>query len=189
MADAATNNTPLPPPMVPIRVQVAPGEFTTIERPRDAVERYALVKLVLVEGVPRFVLRTLSETVRITRDLPRKLKLDVDIGTLHVLVRSGMVRGCKLTPSSTMLDVHSLVEHINNTTGERAREFWTAEKRRAYREAYDSYHSEGMTDRPRQRGRRLRRGPRPPAAAPQATPAKAADTTPDLFDFLPPSNP
>ncbi|MES2707139.1 MAG: hypothetical protein V4726_11115 [Verrucomicrobiota bacterium] len=90
-----------------------------MELPREAVGQYGLVKLVLLpDGTLKAIWKSWNATMRITRDLPRRLGLDVDFGTLHILVRSGIVRGSKFSPFTTLIDLDSLMTHIRRATGE-----------------------------------------------------------------------
>lgn len=179
-----------PPELVTVLAEVAPGQMAEMQVPREAIDRYGLVKMMrLKDGTVRPIMRTWSSMMRITRDLPRQLGLDMSVHTLHVLVRSGLVRGSKPAPSTTLIDVDSLMRHIQQTTGERARDYWTAERHRQYQEAYTAYHqrSDGMTTRqPHARRQPPAAGVEPPPPARVARPAprpRSVDSTPDLFDF------
>lgn len=168
-----TGNPP-PPSTVPVRAEVAPGKFSTIDLPRESLNQYGFVKTVLLnDGTPKILWKTWAATARITRSLPKSMGLDIDFSTLHILVRAGIVEGSKVSPFTTLINIDSLMRHIANASGEAARGYWTPELQEAYSEAWNSYHSQGMTNRPRRAKKAKPAKPARPAREPAAKAAPA----------------
>lgn len=122
--------------------EVSPGKKVPLRLPREVLSTYGLVKLSSRPDGSQFpLLKTWSRHVRLTDDLPERLGLDIDHSTLRVLCYSGLVKCSRPTPFTTLIDMHSLLEHMEATEGENAAEFWTDARRLQYRQAY---HSSGL---------------------------------------------
>jgi hypothetical protein len=114
-------------------VQLAPGQESRIPVPREAVPRYGMVQLMRqTDGTYLPVLKTWSETVRLTCSLPNDLGLDVSYNTLVRLVTAGFVQGTRIAPETTLIDLESLVAHMEAC---RDPEYWTPARVQKYREA------------------------------------------------------
>lgn len=129
----------------PVRVELAPGREVVMRLPREAVGKWCLTRIMLDgEGRLRVHLPSISRTVKLTKDLPGRLGLDIDVMTLRTLVYAGFVASSRVSPLCTLVDLDSLMRHIEAT---RNRDFWTPERVARYREAYQAIHHEGMISR------------------------------------------
>lgn len=125
-----------------IECEVAPCKTASIRVPREALASHGLVRLSKRPDGSIFpVLKTWHSHERLTDDLPARLGLGMDAATLRVLCYAGFVKASRPTPFVTLIDVQSLLEHLEATEGENAADFWTEARRRRYRQAY---HLSGM---------------------------------------------
>jgi hypothetical protein len=184
---------PIPNPaaaeLVNVRVQYAPGKFTDIDLPRESVGSYGYVKTVLMaDGTVVPLWKTWSGTMKVGRDLPAKLGLDVHVDTIRCLIHAGIVKAGKFAPSCTLVDVDSLIKHLVAVMKDSAA-VWTDEKQLAYSEAWKELHgrSSGMTRRAKRKRHKKTRPQIPPppdkkaqAVIPVILPA-ADPMQPDLF--------
>jgi hypothetical protein len=115
------------------RVQLAPGQESGVSVPRESVPRYGVVQLMRqTDGTYIPVLKTWSETVRLTCNLPHELGLDISYNTLTRLVIAGFISGQRIAPETTLIDLESLVAHMEAC---RDPEFWNAKRIEQYRQA------------------------------------------------------
>ena len=133
--------TPLPaPPDQPkffwAECELAPGKRGSVKLPSEALTKFGFVKLKRKDGGLFPVLKTWQGVVRLTDDLPEKLGIGMDSQTLRTLCYAGFVKSSRPTPFVTLIDIQSLLDHIEATTGEGAGEFWTEANRRRYARAY-----------------------------------------------------
>jgi hypothetical protein len=142
------------PKYVMVDCEIAPGQTIRTKVPRECLTAYGLVRLNKQPNGNRVPdLKTWQQYVRLTDDLPSRLGLDIDSDTLRVLCYAGFVKASRPTPFVTLVDVQSLLDHIEATSGDNAAAWWTEERRIQYRTAY--YQS----------GLRLRRTEQPATAS------------------------
>lgn len=170
--------------MVPVRVEVAPGKMALMNIPRKKVGKFGLMKVVIRgDGTPLIVWKSWHTKVKLTRDLPAKLGIDVHVETLRALVYAGIVDGVKFSPSLILIDLDSLAHHMEQATGAGARDYWTAERQDAYSQAWKAIHSatRGMTERARRPKPKPAPGTKPqrPLRVSPAKPLPAKPTRPD----------
>jgi len=156
---------PIPNPaaaeLVNVRVQYAPGKFTNIDLPRESVGSFGYVKTVLMaDGSVVPLWKTWSNTMKVGRDLPAKLGLDVHVDTIRCLIQAGIVTAGKFAPSTTLVNVDSLIRHLIATMKD-SESYWTPERQAAYAQARKELHTAGMTRRAR-RGKKRQPPPPPP---------------------------
>lgn len=144
---------PASPKYVVVDCEIAPGQKIKTKVPRECLTSFGMVRLNQQPGGHRVPdLRTWQRLVRLTDDLPARLGLDIDSDTLRVLCYAGFVQASRPTPFVTLVDVQSIMDHIDATSGDNAATWWTEERRIQYRQAY---YTSGM---------RLRRTEQPASA-------------------------
>jgi len=116
--------------------EIAPGKRASVKLPCDSLTKYGVVKLKRTNGTLIPLLKTWQGQVKLTHDLPALLGIGIDHSTLRMLCYAGFVKSSRPTPFVTIIDVQSLLDHIEATSGENAAAFWSAENRRKYAEAY-----------------------------------------------------
>lgn len=125
------------PKFVVVECEIAPGKVIKTKVPRECLNSYGLVRLARQpDGRQMPELKTWQQWVRLTDDLPERLGLDMDSDTLRVLCYAGFVKASRPSPFVTLLDVQSLLDHLEATTGDNAATWWTEERRIQYRQAY-----------------------------------------------------
>lgn len=114
--------------------QFAPGKFEAVVETRD-VPRFGICKMMRQQDgryIP--VVTHYSALVQVTPKTPEELGLrGMHWRALRRLVDSGLVRGMRPTPHVCLVDLASLVEHLEAT---RDREFWTEERKEEFRTVY-----------------------------------------------------
>lgn len=104
-------------------IEIAPGE--TIPRPELAkhVPEFGIVRMQReANGQLTPMLRTWKPEVRLTKDLPGKLGLEMDYRTLLRLAIAGFIESRRPAPRLTLISIPSLVSHMDAC---RDPEFWT----------------------------------------------------------------
>lgn len=138
------NNTPPAPPEVDLHLvgtdhtvraaEIAPGIYAPSEAlPREVVPRYGICQLmrqadgsylpVLKGWAPKWKLVTDPEKIRAA------LGIAINYRTLIRLWRAGFIAASMPGPSTTLIDLASLTNHLNATQDP---EFWTPERRARY---------------------------------------------------------
>lgn len=177
--------------LVNVRVQYAPGKFTNIDLPRESVGSFGYVKTVLMaDGSVVPLWKTWSSTMKVGRDLPAKLGLDVHVDTIRCLIQAGIVKAGKFAPSCTLVDVDSLIRHLIACMKD-SEAYWTLDLQAAYAQARKELHTAGMTRRAR-RGGKKRQPPPPPPKPPKPPRPLLPVTIPDdgqMDLFTPPQPP
>ena len=117
-----------------IMMEIAPGKpIPALEIPRTAVPRYGMVRLSRQpDGSYIPVLLTWGQTVRLTGRLAHEMGFDADYNTLMRLYMAGFIKGHRMAPGVTLLDLQSIYDHLERT---RDPEYWTEERRAQYRKA------------------------------------------------------
>ncbi len=182
--------------MVP--VEISPGKTAMMKVPRNKVGVFGLMKVsVGQDGAASLKWKTWHTRVALTKKLPAQLGLPCHVDTLRCLVNAGIVKGERVTPGLTLIDLDSLVTHLEASSGPQAREYWDEERTRAYSMAWKEVHlgqtTRGMkqpwhTERSRQSSvgsRQEKAGPLelPPLPAPPVTVQRAVPPVnqPELF--------
>ena len=85
------------------------------------------------DGTFRPLVRTWHEYVKLTEDTPARLGLaNIDYRVISRLGMAGFVKVLKITPNNTLVNVKSLMDHIEAAHDP---EFWDEKKIRRYRAA------------------------------------------------------
>lgn len=115
-------------------VEIAPGQYVAPRIAAEDVPRYGLFKLLRqTDGSIFPVLKHYAQHVRMTHDLCTRLGLEgLSKGSLYRLIQAGFVACKRPTPNVILVDLGSLVEHVEAT---RDPEFWTPERISRFRAA------------------------------------------------------
>jgi hypothetical protein len=114
--------------------EVSPGKFQAVIPPED-LPRYGIARMMRQpDGRYIPVLSHHSELIQLTPRTPEELGLrGVHWKGLRRLVISGLVSGSFPTPHVCLMSLASFVEHVEAT---RDREYWTEERKEAFRTTY-----------------------------------------------------
>ncbi len=117
-------------------IEIAPGTFAATEISAADVPRYGLVRLMRqTDGSYLPVLKHHGQWRRCGEEMLRDCGLDaIPMRTFYRLVNAGFVRKSRPTPNGYMVDLSSLVEHIEAASQPG---FWTPERLRQWRAATD----------------------------------------------------
>ncbi|HPA20935.1 MAG TPA: hypothetical protein PLU30_24515 [Verrucomicrobiae bacterium] len=109
----------------------APGNTTTGELPREAIPRYVFGYMAReVDGRYVPVVKHWSRLLRLSKKMVKGLGMGLTYDTLFRLVKTGFVKGHTVAPQTTLVDMLSLAEHLDNTRADL--DFWTPERRQQY---------------------------------------------------------
>jgi len=115
-------------------VEVAPGQYTaTAVHPAD-IPRYGLVRMMRQgDGSYIPVMKQYAQHARMCRELCSRIGLDgISPNTLYRLIQAGFVESKRPSPNVILVDLGSLVEHVEAT---RDPEFWTRDRIARFRAA------------------------------------------------------
>ncbi len=127
---------------VTARVQVRPGVWHDVSFPARAASRWGVVRLRAgAGGVLTPDLTTWTGWYRLTENPERDLGLPVSRQFLIILGLGGFIRTRRPSPAVTLIEVESLLEHLRNTEGDKAVEFWNAANQKRWEDAIKSYRS------------------------------------------------
>ncbi len=117
-----------------VRAEIAPGEVVQAKDiPRDALPRYALVRLAWAkDGTAVPLLNHYGQYVRLTEDLARSIGIDISYKTLVRLIEEGFVKAARPAPNTYLVDLASLIEHVRVTMEPG---WWTPDRIKRYRRA------------------------------------------------------
>lgn len=68
-------------------------------------------------------------------EVPRRLGLPINERILSRLIYAGLVKGCRISHSHHLVDIGSLWEHLQATSGPDGESFWTPDRKERYSEA------------------------------------------------------
>ncbi len=108
--------------------EIAPGIFTGAI-PQAEMPRYGMTKYVQTPTGPKQVLVTWSGFEKINKHLPGKLGVKLSVRVLRALVYSGLVKGSRVTPFHTEIDLSDLARHRAESSKPN---FWNDKRRTAY---------------------------------------------------------
>lgn len=119
-----------------VRVEFMPGrvmELTPFESAK--VPKFVVAKLVKQSnGTFAMIPQHWSQQVRLTNQLCRDMGIQCDRKIIYNLIRAGLVKGTMISPRNTMVDVVSLVEHIQRCQiGSGKPVYWTKANTEKYR--------------------------------------------------------
>ena len=138
---------------VPTRLMVGVNpdgspRYVTARLPRNAIGRKALVTITVdASGNLVPVWESWATRIRVTENFERDTGLPVSRQTIHAWILCGFVDGWVPGPTLTWVCLASLSRFIDKIKGPDAREFWTQERLRAYKDAYDTIRSQGLKAR------------------------------------------
>jgi hypothetical protein len=135
IATAPSKMTASTPPAT-VRVEFMPGRVMELAAFEAAsVPKFVVAKLVK-QGNGTFALipQQWSQQVRLTKQLCREMGIQCDRKIIYNLIRAGLVKGTMISPRNTMVDLVSLVEHIQSCQmGAGKPVFWTKARIERYR--------------------------------------------------------
>jgi len=123
-------------PMEERDVWVTPTQSFRLKLPLLHPPKFVPFKLMREPGPSRFLARPMNWPwlVRLSQCRPF-LGNAYSEKVIARLGEAGMVRVCKLTPTTRLVDLETLYEHLLNTSGEAGTEFWTDHRKALYHEA------------------------------------------------------
>lgn len=110
-------------------IRIAPDAKPT----ENLAERVPTIGVVRLARDPKGrlipMLRTWKPEVRLTKDLPAQLGIEIDYRTLCRLISAGFIRARRPAPRLTLVSIESLIEHLDLC---RDPEFWEGENLERY---------------------------------------------------------
>jgi len=107
-------------------IEIAPGQTLPRVELAQHVPAFGIVRMRReTNGQLTPLLRTWEPEVRLTKDLPEQLGLELDYRTLSRLAASGSALLDKPAPRLTLISIPSLVAHMDECADP---EFWTPER-------------------------------------------------------------
>lgn len=119
-----------------VRVEFMPGRVMEMQAFESAsVPKFVVAKLVKQSnGLYALIPQHWSQQVRLTGRLCRDIGIQCGRRVIYNLIRAGIVKGTALSPRNTMVDLVSLIEHIQRCQlGAGKPVFWTKARIERYR--------------------------------------------------------
>jgi len=132
---ATGKKTPTPTPPL-VKVEFMPGRIMEVMAFESAhVPKFVVAKLVKQpNGTFALIPQQWSQQVRLTKRLCRDMGIQCDRKIIYNLIRAGIVKGRAFSPRNTMVDLVSLVEHLQRCEmGPGKPVFWTRARIERYR--------------------------------------------------------
>jgi|GEM_PF-2605376 len=127
------NGTPTP---AKVRVEFMPGRVMEVVPFESAsVPKFVVCRLVKqANGMFALIPQQWSQQVRLTHQLCRDMGIQCDRKIVYNLIRAGFVKGTMISARNTMVDVLSLVEHLQRCQiGSGKPVYWTKARIEKYR--------------------------------------------------------
>jgi hypothetical protein len=119
-----------------ISVWVAPSHRIKVKIPKDKPPSILIGRLLRDEETGKFWFKPMNWPFLIrTVDAPRRLGLPFEHRVLLRLIHAGFVKGCRITTYLHLVDVESLWQHMQNTSGVDGELWWTPHRRELFAEA------------------------------------------------------
>jgi hypothetical protein len=120
----------------PVNVWLSPTVKFVVKIPTHKPPRVVVATMVKDPQSNQFFMRPMNWPFLMRHwKLPERLGLPFDEKTLRRLAIAGFVKAVWLAPSTLLIDVESLWEHMQSTSGEDGFLWWTADRRARYQEA------------------------------------------------------
>lgn len=119
-----------------VRVEFMPGRVMQLRAFESAqVPKFVVAKVVRQgNGTYAMIPQQWSQQVRLTQQLCRDMGIQCDRKIIYNLIRAGLVKGTMISPRNTMVDVLSLVEHLQRCEiGSGKPVYWTKARIEKYR--------------------------------------------------------
>lgn len=120
----------------PMNIWITPKAAISVKLPTKRPPRVLVGRLMKDANTGLYFFKPLNWPFLMkARELPRRLGLPFSERVIARLVYAGFVKGCRVTMHVHLVDVESLWEHLQNTSGPDGEGFWTPERRALYAEA------------------------------------------------------
>lgn len=114
-------------------IEIAPG--VTLSRPQlaAATPEFGVVRMRReANGQLTPMLRTWKAEVKLTKDLPEQLGVEIDYRTMLRLAAAGFISTRRPSPRLTLVNIASLIEHMDACQDP---EFWTPARMKRWNDA------------------------------------------------------